>query len=196
MKASISNSLSARCASACPLKHTCTRKEKHRERRAKNKHATFFKKGGRFFLRSRGESKESPQLFSRISSISFFNPFSFNKITLIRKKTFIFAFDKTQPSLLLAALRCLYSAKGWAPPIPQRKRSLTYRSTTVMPSAKHSMMHPAFSGLKPAHRFTKCATSVVSFHFHHIVRQVFQKKFVFLPQTEYTHPHPLQAALA
>ena len=65
-----------------------------------------------------------------------------------------------------------------------------------MPSAEHSMAHPAFSGLKPAHRFTKCATLVVSFHFHHIVRQVFQKKFVFLPQTEYTHPHPLQAALA
>ena len=63
-----------------------------------------------------------------------------------------------------------------------------------MPSAEHSMVHPAFSGLKPAHRFTKCATSVVSFHFHHIVRQVFQKKFVFLPQIEYTYFVPLARA--
>ena len=86
----------------------------------------FRQKRREVFLRSRGESKESPQLFSRNSSISFFNPFSFNKIMLIRKKAFIFALDKTHPSLLLAALRCLYSAKGRAPPMPQRKRSLTY----------------------------------------------------------------------
>ena len=35
---------------------------------------------------------------------------------VIRKKTFIFALDKTQPSLLLAALRCLYSANRRAFP--------------------------------------------------------------------------------
>lgn len=148
------------------------------------------------FLRSRGESKESPQLFSRISSISFFNPFSFNKIMLIRKKTFIFALDKTQPSLLLAALRCL--SKRITSSVLSRSRfpvSVGPRTTAAQPE-RHLAPCSAFSGLKPAHRFTKCATLVVSFHFHHIVRQVFQKKFVFLPQTEYTHPHPLQAALA
>ena len=69
-----------------------------------------------FFLQRRGESKESPQLFSHISSIYFLTTFSFDKIALIRKKTFIFALDKTQPSLLLAALRCLYSANRRAFP--------------------------------------------------------------------------------
>lgn len=65
---------------------------------------------------------------------------------------------------------------------------------TVMPSAEHSIVHSAFSGLKPTHRFAKCATLVVSFHFHHIVRQVFQKKFVFLPKIEYTYFVPLARA--
>ena len=116
MKARIPNSLSERCASACPLRHTCTREEKHRERRVKKQAREFRQKRREIFLRSRGESKESPQLFSRISSISFFNPFSFNKIMLIRKKAFIFALDKTQPSLLLAALRCPHSANRRAFP--------------------------------------------------------------------------------
>ena len=57
------------------------------------------------------------------------------------------------------------------------------------------MVHSAFSGLKPTHRFAKCATLVVSFHFHHIVRQVFQKKFVFLPQIEYTYFRPSREGL-
>ena len=126
MKARISNSLSARCTSACPLRHTCTREEKHRERRAKNKHATFVKKGERFSSKQRRIEKKSTTFLTRLVYL-FFTPFSFDKTALIRKKTFIFALDKTQPSLLLTALRCLYSAKGRAPPMPQRKRSLTYR---------------------------------------------------------------------
>ena len=76
----------------------------------------FRQKRREVFLQSRGESKESPQLFSRISSILIFHPFYFDKTLLIRKKTFIFALDKTQPSLLLAALRCLYSANRRAFP--------------------------------------------------------------------------------
>ena len=51
-----------------------------------------------------------------------------------------------------------------------------------------------FIGLKHTHRFAKCAALVVSFHFHHIVHQVFQKKFVFLPQIEYTYFVPLARA--
>lgn len=181
MKARISNSLSARCTSACPLRHTCTREETHRERRAKNKHATFVRKGERFSSKAE-ENRKKVHNFSHTSRPSyFFTPFSFDKIMVIRKKTFIFALDKTQPSLLLAALRCLYSVN---------RRAFPDETTQTIFDLPKTMTLFRFSGLKPAHRFTKCATSVVSFHFHHIVRQVFQKKFVFLPQTEYTHPHP------
>ena len=116
MKASISNSLSARCTSACPLRHTCTREEKHRERRAKNKHATFVRKGERFSSKAE-ENRKKVHNFSHTSRPpNFFTPFSFDKTLLIRKKTFIFALDKTQPSLLLAALRCPHSANRRAFP--------------------------------------------------------------------------------
>ena len=72
VKVRISNSLSARCASACPLRHTCTREEKHREWRAKNKHATFVRKGGRFSSEAE-ENRKKVHNFSHASPPSHFS---------------------------------------------------------------------------------------------------------------------------
>ena len=72
MKASISNSLSARCTSACPLRHTCTREETHLERRAKNKHANFVRKRGRFSSEAE-ENRKKVHNFSHASPPSHFS---------------------------------------------------------------------------------------------------------------------------
>lgn len=115
MKASISNSLSARCTSACPLRHTCTREENTGSDERKTNTRLSSEKESVFPPKQRRIERKSTTFLIHLVHPKF-PPFSFDKTLLIRKKTFIFALDKTQPSLLLAALRCPHSANRRAFP--------------------------------------------------------------------------------
>ena len=173
MKARILNSLSARCTSACPLRHTCTREEKHRERRAKNKHATFVKKGERF---SSEEEKNRKKVhnFSHTFRRSHFSPhFPSRKPLTFERKLLPLHLTKHNPPFFSPHCGVYIARKaGHLPCLNANDLWLTENDEALF----------RFIGLKHTHRFAKCAALVVSFHFHHIVHQVFQKKFVFLPQ--------------
>ena len=101
----------ARVRSGTPArvrKHTGSDERKTNTRISSKKEGVFPPKKRRI------ERKSTTFLIHLV--LLFFTSFSFDKIMVIRKKTFIFALDKTQPSLLLAALRCPHSANRRAFP--------------------------------------------------------------------------------
>ena len=116
MKARISKSLSARCTSACPLRHTCTREEKHRERRTKNKHATFVKKGERFSSEEE-ENRKKVHNFSHTSRPSHFSPhFLSTKPLSFERKLLSLRLTKHNSPFFSPRCGVYYSAKGRAFP--------------------------------------------------------------------------------
>ena len=97
MKARNAKSLSARCAGACPLGGVSTR--------ARSAAGGECGKGSRLSAETREkhktrlESRKSPQVFSDCSFSSKKIDIFLLEIAIIRNVSFIFALDKTQPSL-------------------------------------------------------------------------------------------------
>lgn len=133
MKARIANSLSARCGGGCPPRRTYTRERTARGTQPREEKKTAGEKkknrGGeweesRRVARKRWEerrkrrqvSQESPQVFIFTSSHPEKTKLFLAKTTDIPNKKFTFALDKTQLSLLPAALRRPYSAKSRGDP--------------------------------------------------------------------------------
>ena len=87
---------------------------------------------------NRGVSKKSPQVFAeRVEEGKIRNIF-FEKTTLFRNKIFIFAADKTQPSLFPPQCGVhIASIFGSYSPECQRKCSLTYCKNPDAPPGKH-----------------------------------------------------------
>ena len=161
MKARISKSLSARCTSACPLRHTCTRKENTGSDERKTSTRISPEKEGGFPQKQRRIERKSTTFLIHLVLL-FFTSFSFDKIMVIRKKTFIFALDKTQPSFLLAALRCLYSANRRAFP-DETTQTIFGLPKTMMPisdlsaSNRHTVSQSVQHRLSPFISTTLCA---------------------------------------
>ena len=98
MKARNARSLSARCAGACPFGGVSTR--------ARSAAGGEYGKGSRLSAETREEthktrleSRKSPQVFAVRSFSSKKSGIFLLEIAIIRNVLFIFAFDKTQPSL-------------------------------------------------------------------------------------------------
>lgn len=113
MKARNAKSLSARCAGACPLGGVSTR--------ARSAAGGEHGKGSRVSAETREEkhktrleSRKSPQVFAGRSFSSKKSDIFLLEIAIIRNVSFIFALDKTQPSLFPATRWRPYSANPWA----------------------------------------------------------------------------------
>ena len=138
----------------------------------------FLKKQGSFYAKQEKNRKKVP-LFFILHFVTEKNTHIHSKKRDDSKQKYLG--PRPMPHitpLFPTALRCLDSAS--------RLAFSRWRGANDLWLTENDDAHFRFIGLKPTHRFAKCATLVVSFHFHHIVRQVFQKKFVFLPQIEYT----------
>lgn len=98
MKARNAKSLSARCAGACPFGGVSAR--------ARSAAGDERRKGSRLSAQTREEkhktrlnSRKSPQVFAGRSFLSKKSGIFLLEIAIIRNVSFIFALDKTQPSL-------------------------------------------------------------------------------------------------
>ena len=98
MKARNAKSLSARCAGACPFASVSTR--------ARSAAGSECGKGSRLSAETREEkhktrleSRKSPQVFPDHSFSSKKSDIFLLEIAIVRNVLFIFALDKTQPSL-------------------------------------------------------------------------------------------------
>ena len=129
VKASISNSLSARCTSTCPLRHTCTREENTGSDERKTNTRLSSEKESVFPPKQRRIERKSTPFLTHLVHPTFSPHFLSIKLFSFERKLLSLHLTKHNPPFFSPHCGVYIAQTDGLSPMKRRKRSLAYWRT-------------------------------------------------------------------